>query len=153
MTDPDSSAGSSLFAFAGDEDADDAYPDRVRELKRMLFDLAYLVMNADGSEHISEQMLVQKLEKRMEREGSVDVDNRAEELSPLLDEGSDAIKERVEALADEVTDRAGDRVQAVGDRYLDFLKGLIVADASIASEEYDLFDLLCDRWGVEKELP
>jgi len=153
MTDSDSSAGSSLFAFAADEDTDNAHPGRVQELKRILFDLAYLVMNADGSEHISEKMLVQKLERRMEREGSVDVDNRAEELSPLLDEGPDAIKERVEALADEVADRAGDRVQEVGDRYLDFLKGLIVADASIASEEYDLFDLLCDRWGVEKELP
>jgi hypothetical protein len=153
MTDSDSSAGSSLFAFAADEDPDDADPDRVQELKRILFDLAYLVMNADGSEHISEKMLVEKLERRMEREGSVNVDNRAEALSPLLDEGPDAIQKRVEELADEVADRAGDRVQAVGDRYLDFLKGLIVADASITSEEYDLFDLLCDRWGVEKELP
>lgn len=153
MTDSDSSAGSSLFAFAADEDSDDAGPDRVQELKRILFDLAYLVMNADGSEHISEKMLVEKLERRMEREGSVDVDNRAEALSPLLDEGPDAIQKRVEKLADEVADRAGERVQTVGDRYLDFLKGLIVADASITSEEYDLFDLLCDRWGVEKELP
>lgn len=119
----------------------------------MLFDLAYLVMNADGTEHISEKMLVQKLEQRMEREGSVDIDARTDDLAPLLEEGTDAIRERVLDLAEGVAEQAGDRVQELGDGYLDFLKGLIVADASVADEEYDLFEVLCDRWGVEKDLP
>jgi len=147
-------SGSSFFDMATsetDEGADE--DDRVRELKRMLFDLAYLVMNADGTEHISEKMLVQKLERRMEQEGSVDVDARAEELSSLLEDGPDAIRERVVTLADDVADRAGDRMQELGEGYLDFLKGLIIADASVASEEHDLFEVLCDRWEIEKELP
>lgn len=119
----------------------------------MLFDLTYLVMNADGREHISEQMLVRKLEHRMEREGSVDVEARSEVLAPLLEEGPEAIRSRVQELGDEVAEWAGDRSQAVGERYLDLLKGLIVADANVSAEEYELFTLLCDRWGVEKELP
>lgn len=143
----------SLFDVAvGGAGASDA-ADRVQELKRMLFDLSYLIMNVDGTEHISEQMLVQKLEQRMEREGSVNVDARADELAPLLDEGPDAIRERVLELADRVAEKAGDRVEGVGDRYLDFLRGLIVADASVADEEHALFEALCDHWGVEKELP
>lgn len=43
----------------------EAVPDdasRVQEIKRILFDLTYLVMNADGTEHVSEKMLVRKLE-------------------------------------------------------------------------------------------
>jgi hypothetical protein len=153
MTDSDPSEANGFFEMAAGQRPDDSDGDRVAELKRILFDLAYLVMNADGTEHISEKMLVQKLEQRMEREGSVDVDARAESLAPLLETGPDAIRDRVEELADDVADRAGDRVQDVGERYLDFLKGLIVADASVASEEYELFQALCDRWGVEKELP
>jgi len=145
--------GESLFDMATSQEADDEGSDRVRELKRMLFDLAYLVMNADGTEHISEKMLVQKLEHRMEREGSVDIEARTDELAPLLDEGPDAIRDRVLDLAEDVADRAGGRVQELGDGYLDFLKGLIVADANVASEEYDLFEALCERWNVEKELP
>jgi hypothetical protein len=145
--------GGSLFDMAASQEADDEGGDRVQELKRMLFDLAYLVMNADGTEHISEKMLVQKLERRMEREGSVDIEARTGELAPLLDEDPDAIRDRVMELADDVADRAGDRVQELGDGYLDFLKGLIVADANVASEEYDLFEALCERWDVEKELP
>ncbi len=143
----------SLFDVAVGETGEADAGDQVQELKRMLFDLAYLVMNADGSEHISERMLVQKLEQRMEREGSVDIESRTDELAPLLDEGPDAIRERVLALADGVADQAGDRIEGVGDRYLDFLKGLIVADASVADEEHALFEVLCDHWGVEKELP
>jgi uncharacterized tellurite resistance protein B-like protein len=143
----------SFFDMATGADADTTDADRVSALKRMLFDLAYLVMNADGTEHISEKMLVRKLERRMEKEGSVDVDARADELAPLLEEGPDAIRERVLELAEEVADRAGDRTQALGAGYLDFLKGLIVADANVSSEEYELFEVLCGEWEVEKELP
>lgn len=153
MTDADAPEESSFFEMAAGQSPGDAHPDRVQELKRMLFDLAYLVMNADGTEHISEQMLVQKLERRMEREGSVDIDARTDELAPLLEEGPDAIRERVLTLADEVADRAEDRTQEVGARYLDFLKGLIVADANVDAAEHDLFEVLCDRWNVEKDLP
>lgn len=153
MTESDSPQGNSFFEMAAGESPSDADPDRVRELKRMLFDLSYLVMNADGTEHISEKMLVQKLEDRMEREGSVDIDARTDELSSLLDGGPDAVQDRVVTLADEVADRAGDRTQEVGERYLDFLKGLIVADASVTAEEADLFRVLCRRWDVEKDLP
>jgi hypothetical protein len=149
----DNGDDSSLFDVAMSGMEDDSTADRVQELKRMLFDLAYLVMNADGTEHVSEKMLVQKLERRMEREGSVDVDARMEELSALLDEGPDAIRDRVVQLADDVSDRAGDHVQELGNSYLEFLKGLIIADADVATEEYDLFEILCDRWGIEKELP
>jgi hypothetical protein len=149
----DNGDDSSLFDVAMSGMEDDSTADRVQELKRMLFDLAYLVMNADGTEHVSEKMLVQKLERRMEREGSVDVDARMEELSALLDEGPDAIRDRVVQLADDVSDRAGDHVQELGNSYLEFLKGLIIADADVATEEYDLFEILCDRWGIEKSSP
>lgn len=144
---------SSLFNVASDGAAESDSAERVQELKRMLFDLVYLVKNADGTEHISEKMLVQKLEQRMEGEGSVDIESRTDELAPLLDEGPDAIQARVLELADGVAERAGDRIEGVGDRYLDFLKGLIVSDANVADEEYDLFQILCNRWGVENELP
>jgi hypothetical protein len=154
MTDSDdSNEESSFFDVATSKVGGTDASDRVQELKRMLFDLAYLVMNADGTEHISEKMLVQKLEQRMEREGSVDIDARTDDLAPLLEEGPDAIRERVLDLAEGVAEQAGDRVQELGDGYLDFLKGLIVADANVADEEYDLFEALCDRWGVQKELP
>ena len=119
----------SFFELATEEGASRGAADRVQELKRHLFDLAYLVMNADGTEHISEEMLVQELEERMEREGSVDVEARADELAPLLDDGPRAIRERVLVLADEVAEQAAPRTEAVGARYLDFLRGLIVADA------------------------
>lgn len=158
MTAPSSNASDttddavSFFDMAsGTESAAEA--DRVQELKRMLFDLAYLVMNADGTEHISEKMLIRKLENRMEREGSVDVDARADDLALLLEEGPEAIRDRVDQLATQVAEKAGDQTQALGAGYLDFLKGLIVADASVATEEYELFDLLCEEWDVEKELP
>lgn len=143
----------SLFdvAAAGTDEPPDA--DRVQALKQLLFDLAYLVMNADGTEHISEKMLIRKLEHRMEREGSVDVDARADALNSILDDGSDAIRQKVQALAQRVAERAGDRTQAIGDGYLDLLKGLIVADARVAPEEYELFEVLCDVWEVEKDLP
>lgn len=153
MTDPDPSEGNSFFEIATSEGSAESGPDRVQELKRLLFDLAYLVMNADGSEHISEKMLVQMLERRMEREGSVDVDARTEELASVLEEGPDVIRDRVLTLADEVANRAGDRTREIGEGYLEFLKGLIVADASVATEEHELFDALCERWGVEKDLP
>lgn len=149
----ESTGANSLFDVAMTQDGNQATSDRVQELKRLLFDLAYLVMNADGTEHISEKMLIRKLEHRIEREGSVSVDDRTDDLAPLLDQGPDAIRDRVVELADEVADRAGDRVQAVGDGFLDFLKGLIVADASVATVEYELFEMLCNRWGVEKEIP
>jgi len=139
----------SLFDFA----AADPSPGRVRELKRMLFELAYLVVNADGTEHVSEKMLLSKLEQRMEREGSVDVEARAEDLQAVLDEGPSAIRTRVEFLADEIADRAGGRVREVGAGYLDFLGGLIVADANVDPVEYELYDTLCRRWGVENTLP
>jgi len=144
---------SSFFDMATNQEFAERSGDRVQELKRILFDLAYLVMNADGNEHISEKMLVRELQTRIEREGSVDVETRTGELARVLDDGPGAIRERVLDLADEVADRAGDRVADVGDGYLDFLKGLIVSDASIADEEYELFNELCDRWGVEKQLP
>lgn len=159
MNDSDASASSdapdesSFFQMATSQTPTESNADRVQELKRMLFDLAYLIMNADGTEHVSEKMLVQKLERRMEQEGSVDIETRTEELASLLEAGPDAIRDRVLALADDVADRAGDRVQDVGEGYLDFLKGLIVADASVSTEEYELFEALCDHWGVEKELP
>lgn len=143
----------SLFDVAAGEAEASGRSNRVQELKRMLFDLSYLIMNADGTEHISEKMLVRKLEARMEREGSVDVNARTDELSSFLDDGPMAIRERVLDLADGVADHAGDRIEEVGDRYLDLLKGLIVADANVADEEYSLFETLCDRWGIEKELP
>jgi hypothetical protein len=152
MTAPDSPKGNSFFEMATGESPSDA-PDRVQDLKRMLFDLAYLVMNADGTEHISEKMLVRKLENRMEREGSVDIDARTADLVPLLEKGPDAIRDRVSALADKVSDRAGERTQEVGERYLDFLRGLIVADANVSPREHNLFGLLTDRWGIEKDLP
>ncbi len=142
----------SLFDLAEGENAESAGVGRVRELKRMLFDLAYLVMNADGTEHVSEKMLVRELEQRMEREGSVNVTVRTDELKPVLDDGSDAIRSRVLSLADDVADRAGDRTQEVAVRYLDLLRGLIVADASVDPAEHALFEALCERWGVEKEL-
>jgi hypothetical protein len=127
--------------------------ERIRELKRMLFDLSYLVVNVDGTEHISEQMLLTKLEQRMEREGSVDPESRAQTLQELLDDGRDAIRARVETLADEVAERAGDRARELGARYLDFLGGLIVSDANVDPAEYELYDRLCSRWGVENTLP
>lgn len=133
--------------------SEESTKDRIRELKRMLFDLVYLVMNADGNEHVSEKMLVRKLEARMEREGSVDVDGRAGDLAPLLDEGPDAIRGRVRELADDVYDRAGHRAEALTKRYMDLLKGLIVADADVSPEERRLFADLCERWGVDEELP
>jgi hypothetical protein len=89
----------------------------------------------------------------MEREGSVDIDARTDELSAVLEDGPDAIRDRVLTLADEVAERAGDRAREVGDRYLDFLRGLVVADASVAAAEAELFGALCDRWGVDKDLP
>jgi hypothetical protein len=143
----------SLFDWVSEERSESSEAGRVRELKRMLFDLAYLVMNADGTEHVSEKMLVRELESRMEREGSVNVEARTDELKSVLDEGADAIRSRVMKLAGDVAERAGERTQEVGARYLDLLKGLIVADASVDPEEYKLFMDLCDRWGVEKELP
>lgn len=143
----------SLFDVVDEKNAESGGAGRVRELKRMLFDLAYLVMNADGTEHVSERMLVRELEQRMEREGSVNVKDRTDELKPVLDDGPDAIRSRVSRLADDVADRAGDRMKEVGTRYLDLLRGLIVADASVDPAEHELFEALCDRWGIEKELP
>ncbi len=145
--------GVGFFDLAGEEDSGAAEPGRVQALKRMLFDLSYLLMNADGTEHISERMLTRKLESRMEKEGSVDTEARANELAPLLEKGPDAIRDRIETLATELAQEAGDRTQAVGERYLDFLKGLIVADASVSEEEYEVFEMLCDKWGVDKDLP
>lgn len=143
----------SFFEQATGGEVESPTSDRVRELKRMLFDLAYLIMNADGTEHISEQMLVRKLEGRIEREGSVDVEARDEELSPLLEKGPEAIRERVQNLATQFVDRAGDRMETLGREYLEFLKGLIVADATVTDEEVQLFQVLCDEWGIEIELP
>lgn len=143
----------SFFEMVTGRRSGHAEADRVRELKRILFDLAYLVMNADGTEHVSEKMLVRQLERRMEREGSVDIDARAEALAGVLDEGADAIRDRILELADAVHDRADDRMQAIGEGYLEFLRGLIVADASVTATERELFEALCDRWEIEKELP
>ena len=139
----------SLFDLA----AADPSSGRVPALKRMLFELAYLVVNADGTEHVSEKMLFRKLEQRMEREGSVDVEARADDLQAVLDEGPSAIRTRVEFLADGIADRTGERTREVGARYLDFLGGLIVADANVDPIEYELYDKLCRRWGVENTLP
>jgi len=144
------SGSSSLFALP---DEGSTSGGRIQELKRMLFDLSYLVVNADGTEHVSEQMLLSKLEQRMEREGSVDVESRAADLQALLAKGDDAIRARVEALAEGVAERAGERTQAVGARYLDFIGGLIVSDANVDPAEYELYDRLCTRWGVENTLP
>lgn len=144
--------GQSLFDLAASDEGPPG-SDRVRALKRILFDLAYLVVNADGTEHVSEQMLIRELEGRMEREGSVDVEARADALERVLDGGPDAVRARVDDLAAAVADRTGQRTQEVGARYLDLMKGLIVADANVDPTEYALFDLLCTRWDVENTLP
>jgi uncharacterized tellurite resistance protein B-like protein len=138
-----------------DTDQDHAQPDqnRVQALKRTLFDLSFLVMNADGTEHISEKMLVRKLERRLEREGSVDVDDRAEELRTTVDEGPDAVHERVLSLADELIEQGGDQAEALADQYLELLKGLIISDANVSPVEYQLFRILCDHWGIDKDMP
>lgn len=150
----DDGSTSSFFDVMADEEASDANEvDRVQTLKRTLFDLSYLVMNADGTEHISEKMLIRKLEQRMEQEGSVDVGARAEQLQSLLEEGPQAIRERAIELAEELVEQAGDRADVLGAQYLELLKGLIVADANVAPEEYELFQGLCDHWGIDTELP
>lgn len=149
----DSANEASFFKMVTGQDVGSSTPSRVHELKRILFDLAYLIMNADGTEHISEQMLVRELEWKLERERSVDVEARGDQLASLLQEGSAAIRERVEQLAREVADHAGDRTAALGRGYLDFLKGLIVADATVTEEESELFQILCDEWGIEEDLP
>lgn len=153
LSDNGSDGERSFFDLATNEEFSDQSADRVQELKRMLFDLAYLVMNADGTEHISEKMLVRELKGRMEREGSVDVGARTDDLAPILDEGPGAIREHVLDLADDVDEHAGERLHQVADGFLDLLKGLIVSDASIAKEEYELFETLCERWSIEKNLP
>jgi hypothetical protein len=127
--------------------------DRVQTLKRTLFDLSFLVMNADGSEHISEKMLVKKLERRLQREGSVDVEDRAEELRATVDEGPDAVHKRVLGLADELIEQGGDQAEALADQYLELLKGLIISDANVAPVEYQLFKVLCNHWDIDKEIP
>ncbi|PSQ96484.1 MAG: hypothetical protein BRD55_06550 [Bacteroidetes bacterium SW_9_63_38] len=127
--------------------------DRVQTLKRTLFDLSFLVMNADGTEHISEKMLVKKLERRLEREGSVDVDGRAEELRATVEQGPDAVHERVLELADELMEQGGDQAEVLADQYLELLKGLIISDANVAPVEYQLFQVLCNHWDVDKEIP
>ena len=142
-----------FFDMAAEDAGASSDENRIQVLKRMLFDLAFLVMNADGTEHISEKMLIRELKGRMEREGSVDVGARTDDLAPILDEGPDAIREHVLDLADDVAEHSGDRLHQVADGFLDLLKGLIVSDASIAKEEYELFETLCDRWSVEKNLP
>jgi hypothetical protein len=145
-----------------DPDQDHAQPDhdhaqsdqdRVQTLKRTLFDLSFLVMNADGTEHISEKMLVKKLERRLEREGSVDVDDRAEELRAIVDDGPDAVHDRVLALADELIEQAGDQAEVLADQYLELLKGLIISDANVAPVEYQLFKVLCEHWDIDKDMP
>ena len=154
MTSADSDDASSLFEVATQDNEETADTRaRVQRLKRTLFDLSYLVMNADGTEHISEQMLVRKLENRLTGEGSVDVEARADALARVLDGGEEAVRSRVDALAEELVELAGDRADALGTRYLDFLKGLIVADASVAPLEYDLFEALCEHWDVDMQLP
>jgi len=146
-------ARKSLFDVAADAFAEDEVPDRIRALKRMLFDLAYLLMNADGTEHVSEQRLVQELERRLEREGSVDVEGRADDLRPLLEEGPPAIRDRVQAIADEFADEAGEHARPLARRVLQFLRSLAVADANVSPEEHVLFNDLCEQWGVDMELP
>lgn len=147
----ESTSGTFFDAMTSDPSEEEG--NRVQRIKRTLFDLSYLTMNADGREHISEKMLVRKLEDRMESEGSVDVDARTDELKPLLDEGPDAIRERATDLAAELSEQAGDRTEELGDKFLDWLKGLIIADANVAPEEYELFELICEQLGVEKEMP
>lgn len=127
--------------------------DRVQTLKRTLFDLSFLVMNADGTEHISEKMLVKKLERRLEREGSVDVETRTEDLRDTVHKGPDAVHERVLELADELIEQGGDQAEVLADQYLELLKGLIISDANVAPVEYQLFRVLCEHWDIEKEMP
>lgn len=149
----DTSTTDSFFEAVTEDASEDDDADRVQQIKRTLFDLSYLVMNADGTEHVSEKMLVRKLESRMEREGSVDVEARADELKPLLEEGTEAIRERAVELAEELADQAGDQTEALGGQFLELLKGLIVADANVATEEYELFESVCNELGIQKELP
>lgn len=149
-TDPVTSFFSTAMRRAGHQRTSN---NRVQELKRILFDLAYLIMNADGTQHISEKMLVKKLSQKMEREESVDVTNRADELDPLIDEGMPVIRSHVESLADTFTEHAGERAPELADGFLELLKGLIVADASVSPEEAVLFDLLKTRWDIDKDLP
>lgn len=119
----------------------------------MLFDLAYLIVNADGTEHVMEQMLIEELERRPERKGTVDIEARTDHLAPIMEERSDAVRARADELAEEVAQQAGERTQEVGDRYLDLLRDFIVADADVHGTEAELFDLLADRWDVNQTLP
>ena len=47
-----------------------------------------------------------------------------------------------------------DRVDiVVAEQYLELLKGLIVADANVSPLEYELFQILCEHWGGEMDMP
>jgi uncharacterized tellurite resistance protein B-like protein len=138
------------------DDADDASDssseNRARKLKRILFDLAYLVMHADGAAHQSEKEIVQTLAERMEAEGSVDVDARAEALAPVLDEGMPAVRSRIQTFADEFTDLAGDEASQLAESFLALLQELIRADANVSPEEYEFFNVLATRWDADQTL-
>ena len=116
------------------------------ELKRMLFDLAYLTMCADGEQHLSEKTFVQQLARELESD--VDAEERVDDLAPLLDQGSEFVRRRVLYLAAAVRDRAGDQSETITRRYLDLLRDLIIADVNVTPEERTLFNDLCDRWDI-----
>jgi uncharacterized tellurite resistance protein B-like protein len=124
----------------------------VRKLKRMLFDLAYLVVNADGGEHLSEQLIMRELQGRVEVEKSVDAEARKEALAPVLQAGPVAIRERALRVASEVVREAGDAAAPLTEGYRDLLSRLIVADAHVSEAERALFDGLCDYWDLDNPL-
>lgn len=125
---------------------------RVNQLKKILFDLVYLMMYADGIEHISEKMLLEKLERKIQTEDSVDIQTRVEVLSPVVEAGPAAIHEEVERRADAFLEQAGDKAPELAGPFLDLIRGLIVADATITPEEHEFFRVLADRWEVDQQL-
>jgi uncharacterized tellurite resistance protein B-like protein len=123
------------------------------ELEGMLFDLMYLTMNADGEAHASEKELIDKLKARLSRDERVEVESRVERLRPVVDDGTDAVRERALELADDVAELADEEKDQLAGSYMTLLKGMILADEEIAEEERTLFNDLCRRWDIEDQLP
>jgi hypothetical protein len=120
---------------------------RAHELRRMLFDLAYLTMQADGTEHLSEKTFVNRLARELEAD--VDAEERVDDLAPLLEQGPEFVRRRVLYLAAAVQDRAGDQADTITRKYLHILRDIIIADVDVAPEERSLFQDLCEAWNVD----
>jgi hypothetical protein len=155
MSYPGTSSEESFFdSVLSDKAAQDTGPsDRVRELKRILFDLAYLIMNADGVEHDAEKEILDVLAERMASEGSVDVQDRAAELDAVIEQGPSATRKRIKTLADAFLEHVGsEKANLLGSAFLDLLRELIVADDSVTPEEFEFFNVLTTHWGIDKSL-